>query len=218
MSTTGPGGNEELVTGYVALKEIKSLDTDHNFTDLGEASLMGMQTAIINLWNLGVTEVTTATKFDPAADMARLNMAQMMARALDHTNARPAGVNIQATAYTNAGSATLQISVTQRTADFLPVVSSPIDTFRYQTTSTVGYQAFTSSGSCGNAVATEISLTGCYIDAAEPKTDANGNLATFITAVVSATIWDYYAWTAAAGTSYDNDIHGVEVSKIAITG
>ena len=52
---TGPGGNEELIAGSTTLKEIKSLDTDHNFTDLGTVSVLGMQNAIINLWNLGVT-------------------------------------------------------------------------------------------------------------------------------------------------------------------
>jgi len=218
VSTTGPGGNEELVTGYVALKEIKSLDTDHNFTDLGEASLMGMQTAIINLWNLGVTEVATATKYEPAADMTRLNMAQMMARALNHTNARPAGINMQSTHYTGAAAVgSVTVSVTHRTSAFLPADASLVDTFKYQHTTAAGYQAFASDGSCGNTEATVVSVTKCYIDGTEQATDTNGNL-TFNPSFVSGQVWDYYAWTAAAGTSYDNDIHGVGVSKITITG
>ena len=218
VSTTGPGGNEELVTGYVALKEIKSLDTDHNFTDLGAASLMGMQTAIINLWNLGVTEVATATVFEPASDMTRLNMAQMMANALDHTNARPAGINMQSTHYTGAAAAgTVTVSVTHRTSAFLPADASLVDTFKYQHTTAAGYQDFATDGSCANTEATTVSVTKCYIDGTEQATDTSGNL-TFTPSFVSGQVWDYYAWTAAAGTSYDNDIHGVGVSKITITG
>ena len=114
----GPGGNEEFVTGSTTVKEIKSLDTDHNFTDLGTVSLLGMQNAIINLWNLGVTEVATATVYEPSVNISRLNMAQMMARALDHTNARPAGLHIQANTYVSASSGNLYISVTHRTSDF----------------------------------------------------------------------------------------------------
>jgi len=218
VSKTGPGGNEELKTGYVALKEIKSLDTDHNFTDLSSASMMSMNNAIINLWNLGVTEVRTATKYEPAGNMNRLNMAQMMARALDHTNARPAGLNIQSTAYQSAGSAAVTISVTHRTADFLPVADTLVDTFRYLATTDVSSQAFSSDGSCSGTVVTEVSVTKCYIDGTEQKTDANGNLADFSTTIVSGQVWTYYAWTAAAGTSYDNDIHAAGVSQITING
>ena len=111
----------------------------------------------------------------------------------------------------------MTVSVTHRTSAFLPADTSLVDTFKYQRTSAVGYQDFTTDGSCGNTEATVISVTKCYIDGTEQTTDANGNL-TFNPAFVTGQIWDYYAWTAAAGTSYDNDIHGAGVSKITITG
>ncbi len=217
-STTGPGGNEELKTGYVALQEIKSLDTDHNFTDLSPTAYIETNDAIVNLWNLGVTEVTTATTYDPGANMSRLNMAQMMARALDHTNARPAGVSIQSSHYQSAGSAAVTISVTHRTSDFLPVTDTLVDTFRYLATTDVTSQAFSSDGSCSGTVVTEVSVTKCYIDGTEQKTDANGNLAVFTTIIVSGQVWTYYAWTAAAGTSYDNDLHAAGTIQITING
>ncbi len=215
---SGPGGNEEFITGVSGSKEIKSNDTDYNFTDLGLAGTMEMQNAIINLWNLGVTEVATATTFQPTTNLYRLNMAQMMARALDHTNARPAGVLMQSNLYTSAAAGELQISVTHRTSDFVPVVGSPIDTFRYQANTTLGYSVFSSDGSCAQTLVTVVSVTKCYIDSTEPVTDAKGNLATFSSAVLSGTTWDYYAWTAAAGTTYDNDVHATGVSKITIYG
>jgi hypothetical protein len=145
-------------------------------------------------------------------------MAQMMARALDHTNARPSGVSMQSNLYTSAAAGELQISVTHRTSDFVPVVGSPIDTFRYQANTTLGYSVFSSDGSCAQTLVTVVSVTKCYIDSTEPVTDAKGNLATFSSAVLSGTTWDYYAWTAAAGTTYDNDVHSTGVSKITIYG
>ena len=177
-----------------------------------------MNNAIINLWNLGVTEVTTATTYDPAVNMNRLNMAQMMARALDHTNARPAGVGIQSSHYQSAGSASPTISVTHRTSDFLPVTDTLVDTFRYLATTDVTSQVFSTDGSCSGTVVTEVSVTKCYIDGTEQKTDANGNLAVFDTTIVSGQVWTYYAWTAAAGTSYDNDLHAAGVIQITING
>jgi hypothetical protein len=212
----GPGGNEETATYNLTLKEIKSLDTDHNFTDLNNASLMSMHAAIINLWNLGVTEVAAATKYEPSKNISRLNMAQMMANALDHTNARPAGINIQANPYRLSGAGLSQISVTNRNADFTPVANSLVDIMKHQVLT--GTQAFGTAGQCANSVASEVSLTRCYIDAAEPKTDSKGNLALFNAVAVSGAIWDIYAWTAAAGSTYDNDIHGTAASKITVYG
>ena len=215
---TGPGGNEEFVSGTTGLKEIKSLDTDHNFTDLGSASLMEVQNGIVNLWNLGVTEVATATKYQPTANISRLNMAQMMARALDHTNARPAGLNIQANFYSGASTKVLQMSVTHRSPDFLPVVGSLVDSFRWGNPTTVSYSRFSSDGSCAQVVATVVSGIHCYIDGSEGATDAKGNLALFQTAVVAGSVWEYYVWTAAAGTTYDNDVHGSASKMITILG
>jgi hypothetical protein len=215
---TGPGGNEEFVSGTSGSKVIKSLDTDHNFTDLGLASIMEAQNAVINLWNLGVTEVSTATKYQPTVNISRLNMAQMMARALDHTNARPAGLNIQANFYTGASAKVLKMSVTHRSADFLPITGSLIDSFRWGNPTTTGYARFSSDGSCAQVVATVISLIHCYVDGSEQATDATGNLAVFQTALVAGSIWEYYVWTAAAGTTYDNDVHGAGSQMITILG
>ncbi len=220
----GPGGNEEFVASTTTLavtqgpKEIKSLDTDHNFTDLNSASIMETQNAIINLWNLGVTEVSTATIYEPSVNISRLNMAQMMARALDHTNARPAGLVLQASSYINASLGTVYLSATHRTSDFKPIANTLIDIFKYLHTANVGWSNFSGTGSCAQTSATIGSLTMCYIDSAETKTDIKGNLAVRNSAVTSGTVTDYHAWTAAAGTAYDNDIHAGGESKITVNG
>mgnify|MGYP001272313987 CR=1 FL=1 len=211
----GPGGNTEYVSGASGAMEIKSNDTDHNFTDLGTVSLVETQNAIISLWNLGVTEVPTATVYNPNVSISRLNMAQMMANALDHTNARPAGINIQGSTYSGTGSLEVTVSVTHRTAGFLPVVGSLVDSFKYQHVTTAGYSRFSADGSCAQTVASTVGLTRCYIDATDRATDAYGNIATFVEVVQSAT-YDLWAWTAASGTVYDDDIHGTDVSKITV--
>jgi hypothetical protein len=56
------------------------------------------------------------------------------------------------------------------------------------------------------------------VDAADRVTDTNGNASTFVSGVSAGAIWDYYAWTAAVGTTYDNDIHASGLSKITING
>ena len=216
-SKTGPGGNEEFLSGLSGTKVIKSIDTDHNFSDLSLAFLIEGQTEIINLWNLGVTEVSTATVFDPRVNISRLNMAQMMARALDHTNARPAGLSLQSSKYLSAASV-VTISVTHRTDAFLPISGTLIDTFRYSHNSTYGYSRFSGDGSCAQVQITEASGTLCVVDAADRVTDTNGNASTFVSGVATGAIWDYWAWTAAVGTTYDNDIHASGISKITING
>ena len=211
----GPGGNDEYISGLSGAQEIKSNDTDHNYTDLGTVTLMETQNAIKSLWNLGVTEVITATLYSPNVNISRLNMAQMMARALDHTNARPAGINLQGSTYSGTGSLEVTVSVTHRTAGFLPVVGSLVDSFKYLHTTTAGYSRFSADGSCAQTVATVAAVNGCYIDATDRATDAYGNIATFVEVIQSAT-YDLWAWTAASGTFYDNDIHGTDVSKITV--
>ena len=211
----GPGGNEEFVSRSSGAKEIKSADTDHNFEDLGTVNLMETQNAIISLWNLGVTEVIAATLYEPNTNISRLNMAQMMARALDHTNARPVGVNIQGSTYSGSGALEVTVSVTHRTAGFLPVAGSLVDTFKYQHNTTAGYSRWSADGSCAQTVVTVVSVNKCYIDATDPATDAYGNITTFVEVITSST-QDLYAWTAATGTFYDNDIHGTDVSKITV--
>ena len=56
-ATLGPGGNEEFVSGTSGAKEIKSLDEDHNFTDLltgtDSTILMESLAALKSLFNLG---------------------------------------------------------------------------------------------------------------------------------------------------------------------
>lgn len=215
-SATGPGGNEEFVSGSSGAKEIKSVDTDHNFTDIDEINLTETRTAIISLWNLGVTDDSTATAYRPSDPMTRAAMAQFMAGGLDHSNARPTGLTIQADSYLTEADFMVSLSVTNRTSGFLPVAGSLVDTFMYKHVTTTGHSAFSSDGSCAQAVVTSVALTRCYIDAAEQATDINGNVTTFTEAIPNETTWDIWAWTSEAATAYDDDVHGTDASKISV--
>ena len=65
------------------------------FTDLGGATKEAYD-AITQLWELGVASGISATSFAPEASITRAAMADFMAGVLGHSNARPAGLSIQA--------------------------------------------------------------------------------------------------------------------------
>ncbi len=218
-SVTGPGGNEEFVTGTSGAKEIKSIDADYNFTDIVDVNLTESRTAIISLWNLGVTDVATnSTTYQPNADMTRAAMAKFMSESLNHTNARPKGLVLQASQYTGDNDYTVSLSTTYRTDGFLPNAGALVDTFKYQqvTSTTTGSSDFSSDGTCAQVVVTSVSVTRCYIDATDLATDTNGNLTTFNENIPTDTTWDFWAWTASSTTTYDDDLHGTSASKITI--
>ena len=214
--TVGPGGNTEYVTGTSGAKEIKSNDTDFNFTDM-PVGLMESRNAIISLWNLGVTDVQTATSYEPALNMTRQSMAIFMASALAHTNARPAGLVVQASGYRVQNGTAVTISVTHRTDSFLSVSGSHVDTFLHHYTTVSGATRFDSNGQCtAYIVGTSLSSTKCSVDAADPTTDADGNLATFLVVPQNINFADVWAWTATPTTVYDNDVHATGAGKITI--
>ena len=215
-STVGPGGNTEFVTGTSGAKEIKSNDTDHNFTDLSGVTLYESLTAIANLWNLGVTEVATATLYEPQEPMTRKAMATMMTNALAHSNARPKGLVIQTGSYRVEGTPRITLSVTHRSDAFAPIADTVVDTFKYIHTIDTTSTRFTTTGFCSSTAVTEAGGTKCTIDTGDPKTDANGNLAAFGSETPALTSLDFWAWTAAVGTIYDNDVHASGASKITV--
>jgi hypothetical protein len=215
-TTVGPGGNTEFVSGISGTKEIKSNDTDHNFTDM-PVGLMESRNAIINLWNLGVTDVQTATTYEPTIDMTRRAMATFMARALAHTNARPAGLILQASGYRVQNGTAVTMSVTHRTAGLDPISGSYVDTFLFHHSTVTTVTRFDTNGQCSAyIIATSLSSTRCSLDASDPRTDASGNLATFLMVPPYVNFADVWAWTSTPTTVYDNDIHAASAQKVTI--
>ena len=109
------------------------------------------------------------------------------------------------------------ISVTHRTDNLLPVSGSYVDTFLHHYTTVSGATRFDSNGQCtAYIVGTSVSSTKCSVDAADPTTDADGNLATFLVVPQNINFADVWAWTATPTTVYDNDGHASGASKITI--
>jgi len=215
-ATVGPGGNVELGSGSSAYQIIKSNDTDHNFTDM-PTGLMESRNAIINLWNLGVTDVQSATTYEPAVDMTRRSMATFMTNALAHTNARPAGLVLQPSGYRVQTGTAVTYSVTHRTATFVPIANSSVDTFKFNHTTVPTVTRFDAVGMCTSSIiGTSVSNTKCTVDTADPKTDASGNLATFLEVPPNINLVDVWAWTSTPTTAYDNDLHAATASKVTV--
>jgi len=224
-ATPGPGGNQEFVSGSSGAKEIKSLDEDHNFTDLltgtDSTILMESLAALKSLFNLGVVTATTGTTYEPQKLLLRKTMATWITNALAHTTARPKGLSFQASTYRTTGTPQINFSITYRDDNFAPIVGAYIDTFRYtysiDTTVVRWVAAGVGAGQCSGTVeTTTVGSTKCTVDAGDPVTDSNGDLAEFWGNLPVVNKVDLWAWTAATGTVYDNDVHATGATKILV--
>ena len=183
----GPGGQSDA-DGLVAAATTTYVTSDcaaavactgkYNYTDIdaGSVTVEGAN-AIKELYDMGIHDGVSATTFNPSSDMTRAAMATFMTAALGHTNARPAGLTIQASLYTNAGSHTPTLTVSDRDASFGAVSGTPVDVFYWTTSATEGNAAFGATGLCDNSLNTSAAVTKCYIDTADPLTDDSGNVA-----------------------------------------
>ena len=212
----GPGGNEEFVTGTTGAKELKSIDADSNYSDLNLVSIWEAKDSIVNLWNLGATDVQAGLNFDPQGKMTRRAMATFMANALSHTNARPKGMVLQAETYRVSGTPSINMSVTYRTTEFEPIAGAYVDTFKFQHTIAATPVRFDSAGNCSGTAATSGDSSKCMVMASDSVTDIKGNTALFFAYPQALVKTDYWAWTSDTGTAYDNDLHASAASKITI--
>jgi len=183
---------------------------EYNYTDIAGTTWEETE-SIARLFNLGVTEgactaVTCSASYRPSDNITRAEMATMLVRLLNHTNARPAGVTIQATeGLATVGAKTTLISV--RNADFTPQLNTQVDHF-YDPTQLTTARAlaanapFTAVLNTVSASVTSAAGTAGTLDALDPSTDAYGNVAGtgLTTAANSTTTW--WAWTGTSGTIY----------------
>ena len=150
-------------------------------------------------------------------------MATFMARSLAHTSARPKGRVLQSSSYRLTTGYSVTISVTHRAEDFSAIAGTSVDTFRfnYSIVSTVVRFDQSSNvliaGTCTTWIsATTVGNIKCKVDAADPKTDANGNLAVFSEIPPTVNKVDVWAWTTTPTTVYDNDVHAAAASKVTV--
>jgi len=212
LSNTAPGPNGN--SDDTATTNISGDGSTYNYADIdsGTVTYEG-HNAIVELYHLGVTDSATgATAYSPTADMTRAAMATFMTNALGHSNARPAGLVIQATktsAYGDMATAVNELHVSNRDSSFVPIADTLVDVFGFTATTTLDEAAFAASGACKDALeviggAEEL----CLIENTDHVTDQSGNIKieqTDIAAganVAEGESTQYWAWTAAVGTYY----------------
>ena len=240
----GPGGandsvadDDNLRTSGVGVGSSASDQTTNlvNYTDIASGTTYEGRNAIAHNWHLGITsdDCSTAacysTTYRPNDSITRSEMAKMMAAALDHTNARPSGLVLQAsnydatgeTATSYIGGATPTLSLSNRDASFGWTSGTVVDVFGYKVSTTEGQEEFSAAGLCNAAAAGPFAAstahTKCYVDANDQTTNASGNMVPTVTAMTQGKTYNYYAWTGATGTSYDNDLHLTDASKLTLS-
>ncbi len=212
LTAPGPGGNSD----GTSTKIVGNAGDSYNYTDIdgGSVTFEG-HTAAVALYNLGVPgHAKTVTTFGPATNITRGEMATWLNNALDHTNARPAGLTMQfqIRAAGNWGNNSPTASVSYRDSAFAPVAGQVVDMFSWANSTTAGNTNYSADGTCNlntNVNIVGSSLTKCTIDVGDPSTNASGNIAVgaLTSSVAAGKTTSFTAWTAAAATKYDNDIH-----------
>jgi hypothetical protein len=233
----GPGGasDVELVGGaattYINSRcgNVNACTGKYNYSDIDSGTVtVEASNAIKELFSLNIHDGITASTFSPDADMTRAAMATFLVGAINHSNLRPEGLIMQASTYSTITNVVPGLHVSYRDSSFDPIVSTAVDVFRYKATLGEGDRPFAlATGLCEDAVLTTGSITPCVIDVNEPATDLIGNMAP--TAATTGALYQslgvagtdvYHAWTAAAATAFDNDLHssGVTYDTISVVG
>ena len=201
-----------FLDGFLDASDVEldeDLEVDTPFTDVDSVPFAAYG-AINRLYEFGVAKGTgDGTTFSPGALVTRGQMAVFVTRALAHTNARPAGLSVQAESLTGSEGEEINLSVAVRDSDNQPVPDVSVDLFEVSvelfTAGSVS-DAFDSDGSCSSDLTSDDDGT-CEIDSGDDTTDPDGNLeentsVTLPTDAGSLTLW---AWTGELGDTFDAD-------------
>jgi len=164
------------------------------FNDLGNVTKTTYD-AITNLYELDVATGVNPTSYGPSALITRASMAGFMAGVLNHSNARPAGISIQAAKTWDFDTFSTPIAVSYRDDGFMPMADKSIKIFNLDDITEMKLQE---DGTCKMA-------SDCEWSDAEDLTDASGNI------YLDGDVMDgkkntYYAWMGAKnGDKFDAD-------------
>ena len=146
------------------------------FTDLGPVS-KNQYDAITQLYELGVASGVSNTAFAPSALMTRAAMAGFMAAMLDHSNARPAGVSIQADKTFDYGEYVTTVLVSVRNDEFGAMSDQLVDIFQNNCVDSCDEPAhFMTSGDDAGQCNGKQSQGDCEWNTDDHQTDGNGNI------------------------------------------
>ena len=215
VTPAGPGGSATANANTNPLGlNVNGATATYNYDDIdGGAVTFEGHNAIVEIYHLGLTgDAKTVRAFNPSGDITRGTMATWMTNALAHTNARPAGLVIQSAASSATGFANNAptLSVSHRDANRVPIAGTIVDIHEWQTSATAGSEKSLATGKCNTAVVTITgnSLTVCKVELGDMTTNASGNVAEITDAVADGKTRNWYAWTAAAGTTFVDATHG----------
>ena len=186
----GPGG-----------QDIDKVDPDDDvFTDIGGVSFSAYG-AIRDLYEMGVTTGRTDTTFAPDALVSRGQMAVFITRALAHTNARPAGLTVQASKTDAFVGDTVEFVASIRDSNHRPVANESVDFFYLEGDDD---EPFRANGTCTSDIDRIGGTSDCEIDAGDLTTNTSGNLDGPATLAVGddTQVW---AWTGDLGDDFDAD-------------
>ena len=170
---------------------------DDQFIDIDEFR-REWDDAIRNLFEMGVTQGTSRTRFSPGRNVTRGQMALFISRMLAHTNARPAGVTMQSVDTSVTAGDTAEVVVSVRTSDFEAAPDVSVDLFHAPSRR----DAFDSDGRCYDDVTSPLGDDPCVIDYADETTDGLGNLIYDVNIDAGLVLW---AWTGNRGERFDED-------------
>ena len=152
-------------------------DIGSSYTDLGRAT-KNEYDAITQLYELGVASGISDTGYSPGTDITRAAMAAFMAGVLNHSNARPAGLSIQASPGEGWGPLAPTIVISVRDDSFGAVEDQVVDMF----SSTSANNGLRKDGTCNFGTDPDAVFAGdfidgdCMWDANDDVTDVDGNI------------------------------------------
>ena len=216
-TAVGPNGAAVSSTDTLTLNISLAAADSYNYTDIdgGSVTFEG-HNAIEELYNLGIQGDTKAvTTFRPSDAITRGEMATWITNALGHSNARPAGLNIEYSKKSGFANDPT-VAITHRDANFDAIAGSSVTAWAWTTSTTLGDTEFYSADGTCNLKSTTDTVSGtllkCQASTGDNTTNSSGNIVLGASATsVGAKAENVYAWIGTTGTKYDNDLHSADL-------
>ena len=196
---TGPGGTD--------IDDVEP-DDDH-FTDVSSVDFR-TRAAIRKIYEMGVTQGTSAFNFSPEKEVTRGQMAVFISRMLAHTHARPAGLTVQAAEPALSGDNDVTVSVSYRDQNHRPQAGRLVDVF----TSTNPEEAFDEAGRCTGHVSSIGLGRACVMDNSDHVTSPSGYLRFDMDLGADVGALRVWAWRGPNGALYDNNARTASVVDV----
>ena len=206
----GPGGKvlsvgpdrRFLIRESAASNEM--IPIDESFRDIGSVPYATNQ-AIRAMAEMGVAQGRGDGTFSPVGSVTRAQAAAFITRALAHTDARPAGLTVQAEKSSVEADADFELAVSLRSPGFVPVPGIPVDVFSHAVDD--AWLAFNADGTC-NVGSGGVSSAGggtgpCFLEPGDGVTGPAGNLMVSGQTIAEGTV--FWAWTGQVGGRLDWD-------------